>query len=123
MTWQELEERACFLAALTDKYSSMGAVQEPGEGGPVPLQLAKMKEEDALLLVQACERSRQARQRLILMASLKRQGQAPANRSPSPAPVRFNSCPSLFFLGPFFFSFQEGVRDLVTYLKCMSCKW
>lgn len=80
----------------------MGAVQDPGAGGPVPLQLTKMKEEDALRLLQACERSRQARQRLLLMASLKMQGQAPANRAPSPTPVRFKSFPSWFLLLAFF---------------------
>eukprot|EP00884_Botryococcus_braunii_P013211 jgi/Botrbrau1/21891/Bobra.0249s0020.1 len=82
---KELGERASFLAALSDKYNA-GGEQALREGGTVPLELGQMKEEEALALLQSCERSRQARQRVISLASLKRQGRPGARRGPGPSP-------------------------------------
>lgn len=92
MAGQELGERANFLAALSDKYST-GGEQVLHEGGTVPLELGQMREDDALALLQSCERTRQARQRVISLASLKRQGRPGARRGASPTPVSPQFCP------------------------------
>lgn len=76
--WQELEDRAKFLDALSEKYSVAGWP----EPGPLPEQPPLPKDE-AILLIQANERGRQARDRAQAMYTFKRQRQLEDRRARS----------------------------------------
>lgn len=75
---QELEDRNKFLEALTDKYTVSG-LPEPG---PLP-ELAPLLEDEAIILIQANERGRQARERAQTMRTFKRQRQLEDRRARS----------------------------------------
>ena len=75
---QELEDRNKFLAALADKYTVSGLA----EPGPLP-ELAPLPEEEAIILIQANERGRQARERAQTMRTFKRQRQLEDRRARS----------------------------------------
>ena len=75
---QELEDRNKFLAALADKYTVSGLA----EPGPLP-ELAPLPEEEAIVLIQANERGRQARERAQTMRTFKRQRQLEDRRARS----------------------------------------
>ena len=75
---QELEDRSKFLAALADKYTVSG-LPEPG---PLP-ELAPLPEDEAIMLIQANERGRQARERAQAMRTFKRQRQLEDRRARS----------------------------------------
>lgn len=75
---QELEERNKFLGALADKYTVSG-LPEPGA---LP-ELAPLPEEEAIILIQANERGRQARERAQTMRTFKRQRQLEDRRARS----------------------------------------
>ena len=83
---QELEDRNKFLEALTDKYMVSG-LPEPG---PLP-ELAPLLEDEAIILIQANERGRQARERAQTMRTFKRQRQLEDRRARSGV-VRPSSC-------------------------------
>ncbi len=75
---QELEDRNKCLAALADKYTVSGLA----EPGPLP-ELAPLPEEEAIILIQANERGRQARERAQTMRTFKRQRQLEDRRARS----------------------------------------
>ena len=75
---QELEDRAKFLDALSEKYSVPGWP----EPGPLP-EMAPLPEDEAILLLQANERGRQARDRAQVMRTFKRQRQLEDRRARS----------------------------------------
>ena len=75
---QELEDRNKFLSALADKYTVSG----PPEPGPLP-ELPPLPEDEAILLIQANERGRQARERAQTMRTFKRQRQLEDKRARS----------------------------------------
>lgn len=75
---QELEDRNKFLEALADKYTVSG-LPEPG---PLP-ELAPLPEDEAIILIQANERGRQARERAQTMRTFKRQRQLEDRRARS----------------------------------------
>lgn len=83
---QELEDRNKFLEALADKYTVSG-LPEPG---PLP-ELAPLPEDEAIILIQANERGRQARERAQTMRTFKRQRQLEDRRARSGV-VRPSSC-------------------------------
>lgn len=78
LTSQELEDRNKFLGALADKYTVSG-LPEPG---PLP-ELAPLPEDEAIILIQANERGRQARERAQTMRTFKRQRQLEDRRARS----------------------------------------
>ena len=75
---QELENRNKFLEALADKYTVSGLP----ESGPLP-ELAPLLEDEAIVLIQANERGRQARERAQTMRTFKRQRQLEDRRARS----------------------------------------
>ena len=76
--WQELEDRNKFLEALAIKYTVGGLP----EAGPLP-ELAPLPEDEAIILIQANERGRQARKRAQAMRTFKRQRQLEDRRARS----------------------------------------
>ena len=74
------------MEALTDKYT-VGGLPEPG---PLP-ELAPLPEDEAIILIQANERGRQARERAQTMRTFKRQRQLEDRRARSGV-VRPSSC-------------------------------
>ena len=75
---QELEDRAKFLDALSEKYNVAGWA----EPGPLP-EMPPLPEDEAILLLQANERGRQARERAQTMRTFKRQRQLEDRRARS----------------------------------------
>lgn len=75
---QELEARDKFLNALAEKYS-VGGIPEPG---PMPEQ-PPLPEDEAIILIQANERGRQAREKAQTMRTFKRQRQLEDRRARS----------------------------------------
>lgn len=75
---QELEDRSKFLDALLEKYSVPGWP----EPGPLP-EMPPLPEDEAILLIQANERGRQARDKAQAMRTFKRQRQLEDRRARS----------------------------------------
>ncbi|DBA81732.1 hypothetical protein WJX77_003084 [Trebouxia sp. C0004] len=97
---KELEDRNKFLAALADKYTVSGLA----EPGPLP-ELAPLPEEEAIILIQANERGRQARERAQTMRTFKRQRQLEDKRARSGVVLTQEKAA---------IKIQAGVRGLLT---------
>ncbi|KAA6424958.1 MAG: IQ and AAA domain-containing 1-like [Trebouxia sp. A1-2] len=97
---KELEDRNKFLAALADKYTVSGLA----EPGPLP-ELAPLPEEEAIILIQANERGRQARERAQTMRTFKRQRQLEDRRARSGVVLTQEKAA---------IKIQAGVRGLLT---------